>query len=197
MYFFSPHLFAYATRAASVGSPATVSSELRTASQQSAIAVARSGISSVFSRTTVILFCVRVPVLSEHITCAQPRASTAVSLRMIAPRFDILVTPMESTTVTTAASPSGIAATARLTAIMNELRKPGRVIAPSFTSICKTFIPRMMIHITSTAIESILLSWSRLFWRGVSSSSAFAIAPAILPISVSMPVATTTASARP
>ena len=37
---------------------------------------------------------------------------------MTALRFDIFVTPMERTIVTTAARPSGIAATARLTASM-------------------------------------------------------------------------------
>ncbi len=68
--------------------------------------------------TTVILFWVRVPVLSEQMTCVQPSVSTAVSLRMTALRLDILVTPMESTMVTTVASPSGMAATARLTATM-------------------------------------------------------------------------------
>ena len=40
-------------------------------------------------------------------TWAQPRVSTAVRRRMMALRLDILVTPMESTTVTTAARPSG------------------------------------------------------------------------------------------
>ena len=69
---------------------------------------------------TVILFCVSVPVLSEHMTCVQPSVSTAVSFLMTAERFDILVTPIERTMVTTAASPSGIAATARLTATMKE-----------------------------------------------------------------------------
>ena len=39
---------------------------------------------------------------------------------MMALRFDIFVTPIDSTTVTTAARPSGIAATASDTAIMNE-----------------------------------------------------------------------------
>ena len=37
---------------------------------------------------------------------------------MMALRFDMLVTPMDSTTVTTAARPSGIAATASETATM-------------------------------------------------------------------------------
>ena len=116
---------------------------------------------------------------------------------MIAPRFDIFVTPIERTTVTTAASPSGIAATARLTAIMNDSRNLGSVIVPSAMSIRTILSPSIITHIIRTATESILLSWSRLFWRGVSSSSAFAIAPAILPISVCIPVATTTASALP
>ena len=60
-----------------------------------------------------------VPVLSEQIICAHPSVSTAVSLRITAFFFDIFVTPIDSTMVTTAASPSGTAATARLTATMN------------------------------------------------------------------------------
>lgn len=59
-----------------------------------------------------------VPVLSEQITCVQPSVSTAVRRRMTAFSRDIFVTPMESTTVTTVASPSGMAATARETATM-------------------------------------------------------------------------------
>jgi len=53
---------------------------------------------------------------------------------MIALRFDIFVTPIERTTVTTAASPSGIAATARETAtikefsIMSKSKPPARII---------------------------------------------------------------------
>ena len=68
------------------------------------------------------MFCVSVPVLSEQIICVQPRVSTAVSLRIMALRFDILVTPMERTIVTTVASPSGIAATAREIAIIKEFK---------------------------------------------------------------------------
>ena len=52
----------------------------------------------------------------------QPKVSTAVSLRMMAFRLDMLVTPMESTMVTTAARPSGIAATARDTATIKEFK---------------------------------------------------------------------------
>ena len=89
------------------------------ASLERAIALASRGIFSVQAvSTTVILFWVRVPVLSEQMISVQPSVSTADILRMTAPRFDILVTPIESSMVTTAASPSGIAATARLMAMI-------------------------------------------------------------------------------
>ncbi len=58
------------------------------------------------------------PVLSEQMTCVQPSVSTAVSRRMTALRLDMFVTPMDSTTVTTVARPSGMAATASETATM-------------------------------------------------------------------------------
>ena len=60
-------------------------------------------------------------------TWVQPRVSTAVRRRMTAWRWDILVTPMESTTVTTVARPSGMAATARETATMKVSRITDRV----------------------------------------------------------------------
>ena len=41
------------------------------------------------AETRVILFCVRVPVLSEQITDAEPSVSTAGRLRIIALRFTI------------------------------------------------------------------------------------------------------------
>ena len=51
--------------------------------------------------------------------CVHPSVSTAVSFLIIALRFDMLVTPIESTIVTTVARPSGIAATASDTATIN------------------------------------------------------------------------------
>ena len=84
--------------------------------------------------TTVILFWVSVPVLSEQIICAQPRVSTAVSRRIMAFRLDMLVTPMDSTTVTTAARPSGMAATARDTATIKELRTTSNAKPPARSS---------------------------------------------------------------
>ena len=86
------------------------------ASVHSESAVASRSGSGEAARTTVMRFSVRVPVLSVQTALVQPSVSTAVRRRTIAPFFDIRVTPSESTTVTTAASPSGIAATARLTA---------------------------------------------------------------------------------
>ena len=74
-----------------------------------------------------------MPVLSEQIICAQPRVSTAVSLLMTAFLCDILVTPIESTIVTTATSPSGIAATAseiasmKVSIMTSMLRRPALI----------------------------------------------------------------------
>jgi carboxypeptidase PM20D1 len=74
---------------------------------------------SQYTFLTVILFCVKVPVLSVHITLVQPNVSTAGSLRTSALRLSIRLTPIVSDTVTTAGNPSGIAATARDTADIN------------------------------------------------------------------------------
>ena len=77
------------------------------------------------------MLVVRVPVLSEHIIEVQPSVSTDSSLRTIAFFLAILLVPeqqVKSSTqayvpnakhvVMTAGSPSGIAATARATAIL-------------------------------------------------------------------------------
>ena len=71
------------------------------------------------SFVTVILFWVRVPVLSEHITVVLPRVSTEGRLRTMAFCLASLCTPSASTTVDTAGRPSGMAATASDTAVMN------------------------------------------------------------------------------
>ena len=91
------------------------------------------------------MFCVRVPVLSEQIICAHPRVSTAVSFRITAFLFAIFVTPIERTIVTTAARPSGIAATARLTATINVSIITSGVNSPALitpTANITTQIPR-------------------------------------------------------
>jgi len=70
---------------------------------------------------TVISFWVRVPVLSEQITVAHPRVSTAGSFRIKAFRRIIFCIPRARQMVTTAGKPSGTAAMARLTAIIKSL----------------------------------------------------------------------------
>ena len=79
---------------------------------------ARSPSFAVHTSTTVILFMVRVPVLSEQMTEAQPSVSTAGSFFTMALRLTIRCTPSASTMITTAVRPSGIAATARATTLM-------------------------------------------------------------------------------
>ena len=64
---------------------------------------------------TVISFLVRVPVLSEAITVAEPKVSTAGSLRTMALRRAIRRTPSARVVVTIAGKPSGTAATANYT----------------------------------------------------------------------------------
>ena len=112
---------------------------------------------------------------------------------MIALRLDILVTPMDSTTVTTAASPSGIAATARETATMKELSTSSKSRLPAFSSCT----PKTTAQIPKTNHVSTLESWFNLICKGVSPASVFCSASAILPISVSMPTAVTTATPLP
>ena len=60
-----------------------------------------------------------VPVLSEQITSTQPSVSTAGSRLTIAFFFAIRMTPSAKVTVTTIGRPSGIAATARDTPMVN------------------------------------------------------------------------------
>ena len=67
---------------------------------------------------TVIEFCVRVPVLSEHITDVQPRVSTDGRDLTMAFLAAIRLVPNAKHVVITAGKPSGIAATARATAIL-------------------------------------------------------------------------------
>mmetsp|Transcript_100079 Transcript_100079/g.137757 ORF Transcript_100079/g.137757 Transcript_100079/m.137757 type:complete len:250 (-) Transcript_100079:297-1046(-) len=67
--------------------------------------------------TMVILPSVRVPVLSLQITEAEPSVSTAASLRTSTFLVTISLQPMDSEMVTQSGIPSGMAATARVTAM--------------------------------------------------------------------------------
>jgi hypothetical protein len=61
---------------------------------------------------------IHAPVLSEQMTLVQPRVSTLGRFRTIAPLLAIFFVPNARHAVITAARPSGIAATARATAIL-------------------------------------------------------------------------------
>ena len=184
-----PFWLASLTSAHSVASP-TAFPFSSSASEHRAIAVISSVGSSVTFLTTVILFWVSVPVLSEQMICVQPSVSTAVSFRMMAWFLLILVTPMESSTVTTALRPSGTAATARDTAIM-------KVSITALPPLRTRFTTNTNAQITRIITLSFRLSSFSLICRGVSSSAALLSASAMAPISVSIPVPVTTACPRP
>ena len=86
---------------------------------------------------------------------------------MTAWRRLMFVTPIESTTVTTVASPSGIAATASDTATMNVSSTPRSVKSP-ITNRSKT---KMNTQMPSTIHDKVFPSWVSFFCRGVCSCS--------------------------
>ena len=67
---------------------------------------------------TLIWLVVKVPVLSEQMTLVQPRVSTLGKFLTIAFFCAIFFVPRAKQAVMTAAKPSGIAATAKATAIL-------------------------------------------------------------------------------
>ena len=67
----------------------------------------------IYVLTIVILFCVKVPVLSEHIIEHEPNDSTAISDFTIALCLAIFWIPIAKIIELNATSPSGIAATAK------------------------------------------------------------------------------------
>ena len=142
---------------------------------------------------TVISFCVSVPVLSLAITVAEPSVSTAASRRTMALRFAMRCMPSDSTTVVTAASPSGTAETASdtvysstptSTAVVSS-RWITRIVTPTTTAMAITIAPRMRPSRSSSRCS------------GVRSCSVARRSAAILPNSVSIPVAVTTARPWP
>ena len=134
------------------------------------------------------MFSVRVPVLSEQMTSVQPKVSTAWSRRIRERCFTIRPTANAKEMVTMAGSPSGTAATARLTPVSSISKRgsPRRIPAPA-----------TMAQIIRQPMAIYLPSWSSFFCRGVCSSSISPIIPAILPIWVPMPVAMTRPTPRP
>ena len=123
----------------------------------------------------------------------EPSVSTDASRLTIALRFAIRLTPMARVTVTTAGSPSGIAATARATEFKRASLIDSESIVVAWTSATtKT---------ATTAAKAIsarrLPSSSICSWSGVGFSSAEESRPASLPTSECIPVPVTTSSARP
>ena len=184
------------TKAVSVGSPVRVPSFAILVSLQSILASTTASVSTLnvspFSTSdnlpfvkiffTVILFCVKVPVLSEQITLALPKVSTAGNFFTIAFLFTILWTPIAKTIVEIAAKPSGIAATAKDTAVIN-------IWIGSFPYKVPT--TKIIAHITNATIPKVFPKLFNFIWSGVASSSVSLIISAILPTSVSIPVSTT------
>ena len=108
---------------------------------------------------TVILFCVSVPVLSEHITVLLPNVSTAGNFFTMACFFTIFCTPIANTIVDTATNPSGIAATANDTAVIN-------ICITSFPCISPT--TKITAHIINATIPNVFPSWFNFCCSGVS-----------------------------
>src|SRR5690606_1549034 len=115
----------------------------------------------------VISLFVKVPVLSEQMTDADPNASTEDSFFTTAFFLAILWTPRARTTDRIAGRPSGTAATARETPTRNtETKSEGDAIG-SATRIA----PTTTAAIAMTAIPRARPTRPTSLWRGVGSSS--------------------------
>ncbi len=142
---------------------------------------------------TVISFLVRVPVLSDAMTFAEPSVSTAARCRTMAFRPAMRCTPSDKTAVTTAGKPSGTAATASATPRINTSKMAVKPLTSSTTMIVTIITMAMMMTMTPSSFPV----RSSSFCRGVVSGDALLSIPAMRPISVSIPVATTTARPCP
>ena len=140
---------------------------------------------------TVISFLVSVPVLSEAITVAEPSVSTAGSLRTIAWRRAIRCTPSASTAVTTPAGPPG-RPRPRAPRRGSAHRDGGEIAHPLDDNDGDD--DDRGDDQDDDAEQ--LAGRSSSGWSGVV-GPGFARSPAILPISVCIPVAVTTAVPRP
>ncbi len=138
--------------------------------------------------TTLILFSVKVPVLSKQITCTEPRFSTAANLRINTLRRCMSLMPIASVVVATAGKPSGTAATASDMVVINSSNKG----LPRAKPIIKT-----SPQIPALTSASCMPMASICFCIGVCGASDSPTSSCILPISVWRPVATTTAVPLP
>mmetsp|Transcript_74366 Transcript_74366/g.221872 ORF Transcript_74366/g.221872 Transcript_74366/m.221872 type:complete len:316 (-) Transcript_74366:360-1307(-) len=154
--------------------------------------------------TMVILPSVRVPVLSLQMTEAEPSVSTAASFRTSTFCFTMEELPMDSEIVTHRGMPSGMAATARVTAMRIMYSQDGLVgLSGSRVSMIrpmkKTTTHTPMAPMPMRAPNFSTLACSGVWFAEVSGRQPkrfLALAPppmsaAILPMRVPMPVATT------
>ncbi len=196
-----PASAANAASAVSVGSPNQRPSSPSTASLHKAAArrvsrctgsasgsPGRHARPSACTSSACMRFCVSVPVLSEQMVLTEPSVSTDGSRRTSAFCPTMRRAPSASSTVTTAGSDSGMAATARLTAVR---------IMSTGDSPRSTPITKISAQIASTTRASRLPKAARRFCSGVLRSTARSSRPATLPSSVAMPVATTRPVPRP
>ena len=199
--FSSPVCKATSVSAVSVGSPCQAPSGWRRASLHSAAARSSSwckgggapspgtqAVPSASRRSACMRFCVKVPVLSEQMKVTEPKVSTDGRRRISAFCDTMRRAPSASSTVTTAGSASGIAATARLMAV--KIISTGS--SPRSTPATKT---SAQIAITTSANR--LPKAARRNCSGVLRSASRSSKPATLPNSVAMPVATTRPRPRP
>ena len=126
--------------------------------------------------------------MSEHITLLLPNVSTAGNFLIIVFFFAILVTPIESIIVTIAGSPSGIAATANPTEVIN-ISIGSIFLTNPITNISKQIIKHPIPKLFPTSAS--------FFCIGVSGDSSVIIIFAILPTFVFIPVSVAIASAWP
>ena len=126
--------------------------------------------------------------MSEHITLLLPSVSTAGNFLIILLCFAIFDTPIDNTIVTIAGNPSGIAATANPTDVIN--------ISIGFIFFIIPII-NIIKHIAKHAIPNILPTSPSFFCIGVSGVSLFFIRFAIWPTFVFIPVSVTIAVACP
>ena len=143
---------------------------------------------TVHNTRTVIRFSVKVPVLSEQMTVAPPRVSTAGSRRITAPRRAIRPTPIANVIVTAAGRPSGIAPTAKATAAVNI----SSAASPRTTPTANVTTASATMTTVSQALNLASLRVS-----GVANGFALPTSRWISPSSVSPPVATTTPAPVP
>ncbi len=141
----------------------------------------------------VISLRVRVPVLSEAITDAEPNVSTECRFRMTAWRRASSRTPTARTSDRIAGRPSGTAATASDTPIRRMATRSATDSTPLIRASATITSTAMPITITPSVFETEAIS----FWSGESTPSVRSSMSAMAPTSVRIPVPVTTARPTP